>query len=212
VRIKIKDNAWADILNIHYGASISLVFALTIIAQGVDKPGRFSLSIANDPISFCTFFLLIVYMFADCITANARQGSHQENVIYMMSALLWIWFLGVCAIYAKSPEATKYLLIPAYFFLSRGFQVLAYSFNFFEVKPERKFAITLITVVALVFSILMIPTCASVLILGNQSYSGGETLSLNPDFIMAALSASLLILKVLEILWIAEPANSLQST
>jgi hypothetical protein len=212
VRIKIKDSAWADILNIHYGASIGLVLALTIIAQGPGSPGGFTFAVANDPLSFCTFFLLIMYMFVDCITANARQGSHRENVIYMMTALLWIWFLGICTIYAKSPEATKFVLLPLYFVLSRSFQCVAYIFDFFEVRAEGKFALMLTTIIALLFSILMIPTCAIGWRLGSQFNSVTEVFYLNPNFIVFVLSAALLILKFMEIFWVAEPAASLSST
>jgi uncharacterized membrane protein len=208
VHINIKDNAWADILNIHYGASISLVFALTIIAQGADKPGQFLLSVADDPLSFGTFVLLVAYIFVDCITANARQGSHRQNVLFMMASLLWIWFLGVCAIYAKSPEATKYILIPAYFVFSKGFQLFAYVFDFFEVKPERKFAILLVTIIALVCSLVMLPTCVyAVWLSANKEKPGLEALDLDPNFIMTVLSGALLVLKYLEIQWVAGIKN-----
>jgi hypothetical protein len=155
MRLQINETAWSTILNVHYGACLSVIFALSIIPDvGSSQLGKINYYFSLDSVVLCA--LLIAYFFVDCIVANTRTGEFRKQTYYVLAALLWIWFLGYCIVISKSPQPEKYICIPLYLIGARAYQTYLYAQGKYDIDDLAAVWGAIISVFALLVATIML--------------------------------------------------------
>jgi hypothetical protein len=153
--LRIDNKNWSTILNIHYGACLSVIFALSIAPElNINNLGNLKYLFASG--TPLIYFVLLCYFFLDCIVANTRKGEYIDDPIYVFGALVWIWFLGFCIVICKSQHSEKYVVLPIYIIVARTYQAYLYIFRKYVTDEFMRLAGTLATIWSIEFAIVLL--------------------------------------------------------
>lgn len=128
MRINLKTSEWTNLINIHYGAALSVVFALTVVVAQ-DEINMGDVHLLVEPSTWSAFIPMVVYFFVDWLVTNIRRETVEIGIVVLFMALIWTWFLGYCVLISKSADPTKFAVIGAYITIAGIYHSIRYAHN-----------------------------------------------------------------------------------
>ncbi len=125
MKVELDRPEWTNLVNIHYGACLSVVAAVSIfVDNAAGNEGKVSFLGSNT--SWPAFIPMVIYFFIDWISINTRRSLIAKSVYMLLLVTVWIWFLGFCVVVAKSPDSVKLMFIGGYLASSALFHAAKY--------------------------------------------------------------------------------------
>lgn len=136
---KFTSGEWATLFNVQYGACFSVIFSLTLSIATETRSGT---SVGH--VTFCIpntevflFGCLIVYFFVDWIGVNIRSSAVVANPMTLLGVSVWIWYLGLCVLMAKSAtNRERILLFSVYITGASLYHFLKYKRGLYQVTAD----------------------------------------------------------------------------
>jgi hypothetical protein len=123
--LNLDKSEWTNLINIHYGACLSVVFAVTVtVNSSGEKVG--SLVVLVSPTAWAAFAAMLLYFFIDWLVINVRRTTFTMSLPLLFVTLLYVWFLGFCVLLSKSPDSSRFLIIGIYVVIAGTYHLRAY--------------------------------------------------------------------------------------
>jgi hypothetical protein len=112
---ELSKSVWTNFINIHYGACLSMIIAVTIVSPPPSAHSSalsFMLNVSDD--GRLSFFAMVLYFFIDWLAINVRRPIVKLTIKTLFANLVWAWFLGYCVIISKNSSSQEFYLIGLY--------------------------------------------------------------------------------------------------
>lgn len=156
MKVELNRPEWTNLVNIHYGACLSVVAAVSIFVDaGLSNFGdRGQVSFLGKNATWPAFVPMVIYFFVDWISINTRRTLIAKSINMLLIVTIWIWFLGFCVVLAKSPDSAKLVFIGAYLALSALFHAKKYldhAYTISDGASQAGFVVSLILIAPSVY-------------------------------------------------------------